>query len=534
MAQGASIAALAAVAILGNTRFDAPPRFDGAGYAVLARSLEEGRGYREIDRPGAPPHAHYPPGYPLALAGLWAATGVSVRAAHGFSAACTLGATLAAWSWFRRLYPPGVAWFLGLALASNWTWARTGGAIQSEPLYLLLGQSALLAADRAGRRGGIGPGLVLGTLLGACALTRHVGAAFSLALGIDLLLKRRYATALAAALVGFLMIAPWVAWLADVRQDTQVGLLARGDRLETVLGNALFYARRLPDQLVGPFVESATIFGRSRALAIGATAGAIVVSVVMTWGWSRLLRSPRRRPAGLVPLVTLAVLLAWPFTEAGRFLVPLVPMLLVGAVEGVAGVIRIVEAVRDGRAFAPPPQSSPTRGEGVTLLPSPLVGEGWVRGSRPQEPRAVLVGRSRSVAAGLVLAAGLPYSVYRVVADRAGAHEQSFAGFDAACAWIAEQEEPAGPVLSRQAGEVFWRTGRQALDPGSDDPDAIDGLIDRLGVAFLLVDGDRYARAPAGPLGRYVDERPDRAALAWSGPGGVAVYVAARAVHEFE
>ena len=95
--------------MLANTRFDAPPRYDGAGYAVLARSIGEGRGYREIDHPDAPRHAHFPPGYPLALAGVWKVTGVSWAAAHAFSFVCTIGACLVFWRWTLRWARPAEA-----------------------------------------------------------------------------------------------------------------------------------------------------------------------------------------------------------------------------------------------------------------------------------------------------------------------------------------------------------------------------------------------------------------------------------------
>src|SRR3954447_13231294 len=126
------LAAVAAVSVGLKTELSAPPRFDGAGYAVLGEALAVGRGYREIDRPGSPRHAHFPPGYPAALAILWKATGRSAAAAHLFSAGCMVAAVLLAWHWFRTIYPPGPALILGLALALNWTWGRTGGAIQSE------------------------------------------------------------------------------------------------------------------------------------------------------------------------------------------------------------------------------------------------------------------------------------------------------------------------------------------------------------------------------------------------------------------
>ena len=131
-------------------------------------------------------------GYPAALAMLWKITGQSLAAAHLFSCACTVAATLAAWLWFRRLYSPRVAFILSLALALNWSWGRAGGAILSEPLFLLLGQLALLAAVRAGRCGGVAAGVVLGALLAACVLTRHVGISLAGALGIDLVLRRRW------------------------------------------------------------------------------------------------------------------------------------------------------------------------------------------------------------------------------------------------------------------------------------------------------------------------------------------------------
>ena len=40
-------------------------------YAVLARSLATGEGYRFLNLPGSPNATHFPPLYPLFLAGLW-------------------------------------------------------------------------------------------------------------------------------------------------------------------------------------------------------------------------------------------------------------------------------------------------------------------------------------------------------------------------------------------------------------------------------------------------------------------------------
>src|SRR4051794_39630023 len=91
---GVVIAVVSAASIGGSTDVGAPPRFDGAGYAVLGAALSTGRGYREINHPERPRHAHFPPGYPAALAALWRLAGRSVEAAHVFSELCTVAATL--------------------------------------------------------------------------------------------------------------------------------------------------------------------------------------------------------------------------------------------------------------------------------------------------------------------------------------------------------------------------------------------------------------------------------------------------------
>lgn len=481
LAQGALVALTAAASVGLNARFDAPPRYDGAGYAVLAESLRTGRGYRAIDHPDAPRHAHFPPGYPLVLAGLWRLDGPSLPSAHLLSMVCTVAATVVGWAWFRTLYRPGVALALGLALAVNWTWGRLGASIQSEPLFLLLEMAAVLATGWAAR-GGFGRGVVLGAILGAATLTRHVGVTVAIAVGLDLLARGRREAALGAASATATVVAPWIAWIRSVREGTQFGLLGGSGLPRLVAGQVVFYGQRLPDQLVGPVVEVGTVFHPS--LWWPMTACAAAASAVIASGWVRCLWSKRRRLAGLVPAATLPLLLVWPFTEAGRFLVPLVPFAIVGAAEGLSALL-------------------------ARILP-----RRWAS-------------RARSWAAGLVLLGSIPYSAYAILAGRAEAAEATHADFDAACAWIALESDPPGPILTRQPGEVYWQAGRPALPPSGDDPGAIDRLIDRYKVAYLIVDEDRYVHAPDSPLGRYVRSRLGRVEPVWS-QGSVAIYAVVR------
>lgn len=471
-----AVAAIALVSAAANTRFDAPPRFDGAGYAVLGRSLAAGLGYREGSHPDAPPHTHFPPAYPLSLALLFRASGPSSAAAHALSVAFAVAAVLATWCWLRRLYAPPVALVLAAALATNWTWGRAGGAIQSEPLFFLLSALVLLATGRSRDRDSAGRGLVAGLLLGACVLTRHVGACLAAAVVLDLVLRGKPRTAAAASAAAAACVAPWIGWLIRAGRGSQAGLFVPGGWLSLAPRQVVFYVQRLPDQIVGPFVEIATVYAGRPGLARVATGWAVAVTAVVALGWLRTLRTARRRLAGLVPAVTLALLMVWPFTEAGRFLVPLVPFLLVGAVEGLGPVLSRV------------------------------------------------VRRPRLAAACLLVALSLPYAAYSVATGRADAQRRTHRAFDAASAWIAREAKRPGPVLCQYPADLSWQTGRQALEPGKDDPGAIAGLIDRYGVAYLLVEDRPFSHAAADPLGRFVAAQPSRVRLAWGSRGAVAVY----------
>jgi hypothetical protein len=474
------LAGISAVLVALNTDFLTPPRFDGAGYAVLGEAIATGRGYREIDKPDGPRHAHFPPGYPGALALLWLSAGRSVAAAHFFSLVCTVAAVLLAWRWFRTMYPRRTAFILALALAVNWSWGRSGGSIQSEPLYVVWELLAVLISVKAGQRDRASVGLVLGLVLAACALTRHVGLCIAAAAIVDLGMRKQWRTAGTALAVTFVLIAPWVIWLSAVRTNTQVGYLADKSLASRIPGQTMFYLQRLPDQITGPIVEVATVFGRSSRIAMLAKLWAAVATVVIVLGWIRTLRSARRRLVGLIALVTLALLLVWPFTEAGRFLFPMVPFLLVGSTEGLA------------RGMA-----------------------------------AARIRQSRVWAAGIVLALSIPYTVYAVASDRAAAGRLTHADFDAACEWIDRNTPRSSLVLTRHPGEVFWQTGRQAVSPDSSDPDVIDQLVDRLGVSYLLIDEDRFANESSSPLSGYVSRYPTRVLLVWNrsrGSGSIRVF----------
>jgi hypothetical protein len=197
-------------------------------------------------------------------------------------------------------------------------------------------------------------------------------------------------------------------WLASVGPEgqTQAALLIQGDQtwVERIAGQMVFYMQRIPDQLTGPLVEVATVFQRSLLITVLANAWALAATAMIVAGWVRALHQPHRRLAGLVALCTLAILVIWPFTEAGRFLIPLIPCLLIGMVEGLMGMI-----------------------EGLVWI--------GVLGRRPRRSRW------RLMAAALVLAVSLPYSAYMLASGRVRRLEATHQDFDYQVAYLLIDEE---------------------------------------------------------------------------------------------
>lgn len=458
-AAGGTVLAVSVLLTTLTTDFYEPPRGDGAGYSVLGASVAEGRGYREINKPREPAHAHYPPGYPLVLAAVWTIAGRSEPAAHSVSIGATAASVVLAWLWFRSWYRAGLAFGLALALALNWTWARLGGHIVSEPIYQFWQMLALVLAGRVGRKGGTGMAVALGLALGAATLTRYVGAPLAAAVAIDLALRNRALEMWISSALAALVVLPWAFWMVLAENSTHLGLLPGGGGLHfTVAQQALFYLQRIPDQIVGPFVEVGTIYRRSATVLLAVHVWAVLAAGLVLTGWIGTLKT-RKRIVGLWGFGTLALLLVWPFTEAGRFLVPLVPALLVGAVEGLSRVLGLVNVFRR---------------------------------------------RARRAAVALMVAVSVPYSVHAVQSHRVW----TSGPLDEACRWLADEHLQDGAVLTMHPAEVYWQSGRKTWKPETVDLDDPESLR-RLGIAFVLVEPG----PPDDPLEQFVETHPARLRL---------------------
>ena len=473
------LAASAALVVL-NTDFVSPPRFDGAATPCSAMRWRQGvdtarstspiRHGTRIFRPAIPPHSPFSGDAPAARS----------PPLTLFSVLCTVSAVLLAWRWFGTIYPRRPAFILGPGAGRELVLGRSGGSIQSEPLYVLLQSTRRARRGQVEDRDTVGTGVLLGLALAACVLIRHVGLCFAAAVFLDL------GSAQAVADVGPRRTGrgspdPPLGRLAlrTFGNNTQVGLLADKSLAGRIPGQAIFYVQRLPDQITGPFVEVATVFGRSARhrsarQSLGGRGDGIII-----WGWISTLRT--------VPLAPSA-----PPTSGRSY-----------RLDHTRTPVHL--AVHRGRP---------------TLCSRSCHFSLWVRARASLGPwRSLGSLRPRDWACGMVLAVSIPYSTYAVATGRAEA--QRLLMLTSTLLASGSIRTPRSPVPSstRHPGEVFWQTRRQAVAPAPPDPEAIDQLIRRFGVAYLLIDEDRFANESANPLSAYVKRYPGSVGLVWCGLG---------------
>lgn len=315
---------------------------DDGIYTVLAKSLATGQGYRYLHIPGAPNATHYPPLYPLFLAGLW-------KVVPSFPANVTL-------------FKFANAGFIGLAAFMAWRFARRrvgmspwtaflstgafticapvvlhGVMVLSEPMFLAALFPVLMACERAARSGDGRDALIAGAAAGALALIRTLGAVAIPATAMVLAWRRRWVPALLVCAASAAIMLPWQLWIAAYDDQLPAVFLGRyGSYSGWLMGGVrdggaawlaelvLFNLRMVVDggwQLLA--AEALPLPVRWLAT-IGATA-------FFAGGWWLMLR--RAPVAAWAVAIYLAVIVSWPF-EPPRFIFALWPV--VGMIMGLA------------------------------------------------------------------------------------------------------------------------------------------------------------------------------------------------------
>lgn len=334
---------------------------DNAGYMILGESLRTGAGYLDLYLPDAPVHAKYPPLYPAILGLLGWIGGLQLfkLASLGFTtAAVALAASLGtappaaagragsaeagrAERHAPETAPRGPALLAAGVLAISPVLLEHSHLVLSEAPFLFFVLLGLWALESGRDRWG----LALGA--GAAAfLTRTAGLPLLVALILYAALRGEKRRVLAAVFVAAAAAGGWAlfqrlgapaqpGYLQELVMidpyDPSAGTVGAAGLVERAASNLWLYASHvLPASLAGGG-EGPAASGGAGALRL--SLGLVATGLALA-GWLR--RMTRRIGGGeLFTLLYLGLISVWPSVWTGeRFLLPVLPFLLLYAVEG--------------------------------------------------------------------------------------------------------------------------------------------------------------------------------------------------------
>ena len=426
------------------------PGGDNAGYLILGDALRSGEGYRDLYLPGTPLHARYPPLLPLLLAGLGSIGGVGLaKLAMLLLTATTVWAT----AHFGRQWV-GAGPALGAAglLAVNPTLLEYGHYILSEAPFTLCIVAALWLSRRKDRRGAA---LAIMAAVAAFA-TRTAGMTILVALPIAWLLEGRRRRALWTGGIAAGALGGWALYqrLAAAEQPGYLTQLLLVDPYTPAAGSVGFaglfaraadncwayVSRVIPETLLGP--GGGTGGG-------GIALGLLVAAAVLA-GWTIRARARLRAPEVFAVLYA-GLIAVWPSVWTDRrFLLPLVPVVLLLALAA------------------------------VWRLPAPS--GRWLKWAAPAVIAAFGVAWVADTGPGRVACA----ASYRTGDP---CDPPANASLYEAARWARDNTPPGAIIANRKPRLFFWYARRQGdLYPFSGDPAAVMRGLEAMGADYVVVD----------------------------------------------
>jgi len=190
---------------------------DDGIYAVTARALAEGRGYRLIDLPREIPQTKYPYLFPAALSlvwRLWPSFPENVTALKTLPFLCAVGWFVVTYKLLLRMGAKEVQarWTVLLAASSPLVIFLSTN-LMSEPMFSALFTGALLAVTIAERSGSDDIVWLAGVLAALAFLTRTIGVSLLIAIPLALILKRRFKATRRFLLVSAPIAGTWPLWV---------------------------------------------------------------------------------------------------------------------------------------------------------------------------------------------------------------------------------------------------------------------------------------------------------------------------------
>ena len=324
-----------------------PDRFgfyhDDGIYVVTGKALATGKGYHIISLPYEPAQTKYPPFYPFLLSLIWRLyphLPENLFPMMLLSVAATLAFLALAWNY---LVKSGYAcrWMavvIVVLAAINWRTVILATGIYSEMVFAALSVAALWLAEIYEKKPSSRIlGISLGVILGLAFLTRTSAVTLLIAVVLYFLLRKHVAKAYLVVTVGSLFILAWITWR-----------YLNGTTVDSI--TAPFYTSYLADfsERVKNLRELLSVLGTNAFMLVFVSIPVVFLGLTYVQTESSLEVSLIaisltfllfgagfvRDSAGGMRLVHVYLFtyllfhLFWPYTTYDRFLMPIVPFLL--------------------------------------------------------------------------------------------------------------------------------------------------------------------------------------------------------------
>jgi hypothetical protein len=422
-------------------------QYDDSVYVTTAKALATGQGYRVVSLPYEPAQTKYPPAYPLLLALIWRFYPEFPENLTVMMIASVLATLIFLTLTWKYLVDQKYAgrWLSVAVVALTALNVRTtilATSIVSEMLYAAIAVVGLQLTERyekEPRNWVLGAGA--GVAIGLAFLTRSAGLALLIAVALYFAVRRRWRNGLLPVAVGGMFVIGWVGW-SYINRSTVEGV------------NVAYYTSYFRDfnEVLGVLqtVTNESKLAILLSIVVRNVLGLITVSVpiclglpyelIPYFGFAFLfiasgfirISSEGLRLVQAYVISYLAFHLVWPYITYSRFLMPLLPFLLLFVI------------TEFERLFALVKKEWSTRGQVIKKLGASLIGAATMLTTC-----AVLYYSGRDIYRSL------ESSTLRKAARPAVEDEQ-------AIEWIKENTNQSDVLISSRDPLYFLHTGRKA------------------------------------------------------------------------
>jgi hypothetical protein len=450
--------------VLAYLLFDPKPFVggDNAGYMALAEALQTGQGYRDLYLPGLPKHAQYPPFYPAVLA-VVRVFGGGLIAFKVLSAIFTSASLVILFQLARQRVGGHGALAVTAAFALNPVLLYYSHWVLSEAPFVLLTLAALWASEgmeKSNRR------LIVAIAAALLAyLTRSAGLPLIAAMLLALAWRRDWKSLAIAGPATAVVVGSWWLWGRLAASESarvysnnfllinpytpEAGYVGPGELFTRAFDNIRLYAVEvLPQSLAG--------VAPGGGVGLAALLAALLVLALALIAWVRDIR--RMKVLELFTLLYAGLIFLWPqvWTDR-RFLLPLLPVLIVHAAAGIVWCFEFLRRTRP--AWALP--------AAVALLVVLAV---------PDHVRAIGFNQRCM-------------QFYRQ-GDRLACYPPPWRAFVLTADWVRDNT-PADAVVVNRKPRLFHYFARRRGDvyPFTTDDDEMFRFLDDIGADYVIVDG---------------------------------------------